>query len=274
MPSQKQESGSPRKFYLKGAFLSKVVLNEIEGVLLHYNLEQKIELTEHFIKLFEELLEYSETKDFATPLGKFTNREVDLLKKFRSGYKPYEEKKFAVLFDFDNVLLEKAYYTEEAFNKLTKEERKLPAQDVVSFCSYMDEALHSKLHDLYLGEDESGEDLGMIQQKDESDKEMTEARRLLALHFLFKATLGNDYRRRTDISVYARFAHLLLGKKITKLQNSNIYKKFKEMPTFKNGKQLIQDLNYIKPFFIELEIQKAVELIEKEIEKANNDPKD
>ena len=266
MSGHKNDPTGPREKYLKGAFLSKVILNEIEGVLLHYNSEQKIELVEHFIKLFDELQESSKTKDFVLPLQQFTNREVELLKKFRSAYKPYEAKSFATLFDLDNVLLDKGYFSEEEFNKLTKEQRKLPEQDVVSFCSFMDNALHSKLHSIYLGEDDNPESLANITQKEENDKDMTEARRLLALYYLFSATLGSEHRKKTDISKYARFAHLLFGKKITDLHVSNIYKKYKKLPNYKKGKHLIQDLNYIKPFFQELDLQKAVEMIEKEIE--------
>jgi len=254
--------------------LSRIVLKDIQEVLGNYNLEQKIEVVEHFIKLFEELKEYSETKDFVEPLKQFTNRELELLKRYRSAYKPYEIKNFVGLFDLDNVLLDKGYFTEEEFKKLTKEKRRLPEQDLISFCSFMDNALREKLYSIYIEDGADQENLANIQQKEENDKEMTEARRLLALHYLFKATLGKDYRLRTDISVYARFAHLLLGKKITKLQNSNIYKKFKELPTYNKGRQLIQDLNYIKPFFMELEIQNAIELIEKQIEKTTNEPED
>lgn len=271
MSKEKKEFDAPKEKYLKGAFLSRVVLKDVQEVLTHYNIEQKIKLTEHFIKLFEELLEYSKTKDLVTQLQKFANREVELLKKFRNAYRPYEVKKFTGLFDFNNVLLDKGYFTEEEFNKLPKEKRRLPEQDLITFCSFMDNALHEKLYNIYLEEDVDQGNLASISQKEENDTDMTEARRLLALHYLFKATLGPDYRRRTDVSNYARFAHLLLGKKITKLQDSNIYKKYKKLPNYNKGKQLIQDLNYIKPFFQELDILKAVEMIEKEIE---NDTKE
>jgi len=43
-------------------------------------------------------------------------------------------------------------------------------------------------------------------------------------------------------------------------------KKYKKLPNYNKGKQLIQDLQYIKPFFEALDMQKAVDMIEKEIE--------
>ncbi len=265
MSDQKQDSGTPKERYLKVAFLSKAVLKDIEEVLTHYNLEQKIELTDHFIKLFEDLLECSKTKDFIPPLKQFSNRELELLKKYRHAYKPYEAKQFVALFDFNNVLLEKGFFTQEEFNALPKEERRLKDEDIIAFCNYMDRELCDRLYDLYL-EDGNVEKLNTdLSGKEETDLDMTEARRLLAIYFLFKATLGIEHRRHTDISNYARFAHLLLGKKITKLQDSNIYKKYKKLPYFNKGHQLIKDLEYIKPFFAALELQKAVDMIEKEI---------
>ncbi len=266
MAKQKKETEISKERYLKTAFLSKSVLKDIEAVLTHYNPEQKIELTEHFIKLFDELLEYAETKDFIEPLKQFTNRELELLKKYRHAYKPYEEKQFATLFDFSSILLEKGYYTPEEFNALTKEEQKLKDEDVIAFCNYMNRELSDKLYDLYL-EDGNVEKVDVdLSGKEETDLDMTEARRLLAIYFLFKATLGIEHRRHTDISHYARFAHLLLGKKIPKLDHSNIYKKYKKLPYFNKGQQLIKDLQYIKPFFAALELQKAIDMIEKEIE--------
>lgn len=274
MAEQKKDSGISKERYLKVAFLSKAVLKDVQEVLTHYNLDQKLELTDHFIKLFDELREYSETKDFVIPLQKFTNREMELLKKFRHAYKPYEAMQFAILFDFNSVLLEKGFFTEEEFNALPKEERRLKDEDIITFCNYMDRELSGMLYDLYL-EDGNVEKVDAdLLGKEETDQEMTEARRLLAIYFLFKATLGIEHRRHTDISHYARFAHLLLGKKITKLENSNIYKKYKKLPYFNKGQQLIKDLQYIKPFFAALELQKAVDMIEKEIETESEGPKD
>ncbi len=264
MAKQNNISNSSKEKYLKSAFLSKVVTNEIEGVLLHYNRDQKVELTEHLIKLFEELAEYAKTNDVLL-LQQFTNREVELLKKYRSAYKPYEARKFFSLFDFKNVLLDKNYFTEEKFNALPIKEKTLGEQDVITFCNYMENVLTEKLYCIYLEEDVANNTSG-TPLKEENDTNMTEARRLLAIHYLFKATLGTDYRSRTDTSVYARFAHLLLGKKITKLQDSSIYKKYKKLPNYNTGKQLILDLQYIKPFFEALDMQKAVDTIEKEIE--------
>ena len=162
--------------------------------------------------------------------------------------------------------MEQGYYTPEEFNALTKEEQKLKDEDVIAFCNYMNRELSDKLYDLYL-EDGNVEKVDVdLSGKEETDLDMTEARRLLAIYFLFKATLGIEHRRHTDISHYARFAHLLLGKKIPKLDHSNIYKKYKKLPYFNKGQQLIKDLQYIKPFFAALELQKAIDMIEKEIE--------
>lgn len=253
----------------KSSFLHNVLNKEILEVIGQYKGDQRIELVEHFITAFEEMQAYYKTQDVAL-LQSFTQREVDLLKKYRSAYKPYDEKKFMRIFHFSKLLIETGYYTEDELKTLPMQETALTETDVTEFGNMMDDTLHDLLNNLYLDDESTVNTTNVIQEKEEDDKEMTEARRLLAIYYLLKSTLGVEQRSHGDVTDYARFAHLLLGKKFSKMADSSIYKKYKKLPNFNKGRQLISDLEYIKPFFQQLNLQKAIELIDKEIADENN----
>ena len=58
----------------------------------------------------------------------------------------------------------------------------------------------------------------------------------------------------------------MTGTKFTTLQKSSIYKKYQLIPNYNKEEYLIKDLRFIRPYFEALQIQKALELIDKEIE--------
>ncbi len=60
----------------------------------------------------------------------------------------------------------------------------------------------------------------------------------------------------------------MTGTKITNIQNSDIYKKYSKMPNYKKSEHLIADLKFIRPYFEQLHIEKAIQLIDEEIQRA------
>ena len=106
---------------------------------------------------------------------------------------------------------------------------------------------------------------------DEPDKGMTKARQLLAIYYFLKASLGIEGRDSSSISGIARFIHLLTGTKFTTVQNSDIYKKYLQMPNYKKDNQLITDLKFIRPYFVDLGLDSAVKMIDEEINRAINE---
>jgi hypothetical protein len=103
---------------------------------------------------------------------------------------------------------------------------------------------------------------------DEPDKDMTKARQLLAIYYFLKASLGIEGRDGSSTSGIARFIHLLTGTKFTTVQNSDIYKKYLQMPNYKKDSQLITDLKFIRPYFVDLALDSAVKMIDEEIKRA------
>ncbi len=266
MAKKENKPESSRRKLAKGIYLSQVIGKEVQEVLSHYEEEQKIEIAEHLILMFQEIREYFKTKDESV-YTKYAERENALLKKYSKAFKPFTSKKFYELFDFGIILSQKDYYTEEEFNNLEDQENDLAELDIKQLTQAMNNLLNGELHYLYLEREPQFETNSEEKSsKDEDDKEMTEARQLLAIYYLLKSGFGIEHRSSNSVSDVTLFAHLLLGKKFTSLQASSIYKKYKLIPNYNKDEQLIKDLKYIKSYFEKLDLQKALELINKELE--------
>ncbi len=216
--------------------------------------------------MFQEILKYFKTKDESI-YSNYAERENELLKKYGKAFKPLASKQFHYLFNFSIILSQKEYYTTEEFNNLEDQENDLTELDIKQLTQAMNNLLHGELHFLYLEREPQFETKAKEKPSDETDdKEMTEARQLLAVYYLLKSGFGIEHRSSNSVSEVTLFAHLLLGKKYTSLQTSSIYKKYKLIPNYNKDEQLVKDLKYIKPYFEKLDIQKAVELINKDLE--------
>lgn len=268
--SKQNTSNDPKTKPRKAVFLSMVTGKEISSVLMKCDGEQKIELAEHLIKTFDEIQEYFKTKEEEV-YQKYASREKDLLKKYGKALKPYADLSIYKLFDFDMLLAEKDYYTSKEFNSLKAGEGDLSEKDIKEWCDGMKRMLYGALHFSYLEKEPEFETTPNTKDqlagtKDEDDKEITEARQLLAIYFLLKSGFNIEHRGTNSVSEVTRFAHLLTGTKFTTLQKSSIYKKYQLIPNYNKEEYLIKDLRFIRPYFVALNIQKALELIDKEIE--------
>lgn len=253
----------------KSEFLVEKVSADIKEVLAHYQTERKLELIAHLTALFNEIQQYYETKDPAQ-LQQFIDRDMDLLKKYRSAFTPYEEKRFFDLFDANKVLLYKGYYTTEEFNVLPKEVTALKQQEVSAFCNAMGDLLSDLEYNAYK-EDNAGTKMDHTEEIEESDS--TEMQQVLAIHYLLKAGFNIEARGSNSVSQFTQLAHLLLGKKFTTLQNSNIYKKYKKLPNFENPAQLVKDLKHIRRSFEAMDLKNVVDLINRDLQEAESDNK-
>jgi hypothetical protein len=266
--NNKKVIGKPKP--TKSVFLSQVIEREIKDVLSHFENEKKGVILEHLILLFKDLETYSHSQDEAS-YNRFAEREMELIKKHGRSMEPYRTHYFYKLFNSE-ILMEKGYYTSEEYNALGNEEKELTELEIKQICQAINRFLNGELQYSYLDKTTDGlssaEAAGGIKGHEAKDEEMTEARQLLAVYFLLKAGFGIESRHTHDISKVARMAHLLLRRKITSIQNSSIYEKLKTMPYYKKDEHLIEDLKYIRPFFKELDVQKALELIDQELEAA------
>lgn len=266
MPKSIKEQTTKPKLS-KDVYLTQYLGKKIDAKLSHYDTEQKIELAEHLLKTFDDLFDYFKTKD-DNVYQKYANRENQLLKKYGKKFKPFSELSLYKFFDFDNVLSEADYYTSKEFNSLTDADRAISEGNIKELVSTMKRRLHGMVYYLYLEREPQFEtkEKEVNVTGDEVDKEITEARQLLALYYLLKSGFDIEHRGTNAVSETARFAHLMTGTKFTTLQKSSIYKKYQLIPNYNKEEYLIKDLRFIRPYFEALHIQKALDLIDNEIE--------
>ncbi len=251
-------------------------VKDYQDAIKEYDLPQKLELTEHLLYAISLILWHARTGN-ENIYTHFLELEDELLKKYRKKLKPYFTKYFFQYFWFDEVLIHKEIYTKEEFNRLPLEQKRLTLEEITDFVERCQDILYYTRSICYLQmepEKESGIKAPETETEPElllaeTDKDITLPRQLLAIYFLLQAGWGID-RASHPVSAAARMAHLLTGKKFSKIQNSEIYKKYGEMPQYNKGQKLIADLLFIRPCFEELQISKAVELIDAEINNVKN----
>jgi hypothetical protein len=244
--------------------------SDYQDALKHYDLPQRLELTEHLQFTVDLIFLYAKT-DNADIYHYYLELEDELLTKYRKAYKPYFVKQFFTYFWFDTVLLDKGIYTEEEYNRLTLEQRRLTVEEIVDFVNRCRDILHYGRAIIYLQMEPEGaiqKAETIVLPQEEPDKEATKARQLLAIYYLLKAGFDIEHRSTHPVSDVVRLAHLLTGTKLTNMQNSDIYKKYSLMPNYKKDEQLIADLRFIRPYFEQLHIEKGVKLIDEEIQRA------
>ncbi|MGZ4041735.1 MAG: hypothetical protein ACXVO9_00950 [Bacteroidia bacterium] len=94
---------------------------------------------------------------------------------------------------------------------------------------------------------------------------ITTARQVLTLYYLFKA-MGIKMRGDVNVSVMAKFLHLLLGWDYADINNSQIYKLLKLAPKVKEDKKsLKEDFNWVKKQFENINFELPAKMIEEEL---------
>lgn len=100
----------------------------------------------------------------------------------------------------------------------------------------------------------------------------TNSQLVLIFYYFFKQN-GLEPRVSIDISPMAKFIHLITGKEFKAVTSSDFYKKLQTVPNFKTDKELINDLEAIKPLFKMVQLNEVVKMIENEIDLARNEVK-
>ncbi len=265
------ETEQPSRLQLP-SLLARRFVQEYESILTAYALVEQLVLTDHLLLLMEQLGHYAEERD-EQYYEIYRKQEDTLLQKYGSRIQVYRDKQFYKYFDLDQVLEEKGIYTVEQYNVL--ENQAVTPGEIRMFISMCRNVLYQHRTNLYL------QDAGKEPQQqiplngdaaeltaDEPDKEITKARQLLTIYYFLKASLGIEARDSNSVSAVARFIHLLTGTKFTTIQNSDIYKKYLQMPNYKKDGQLIADLKFIRPYFENFGLDSAVKLIDEELARA------
>lgn len=258
------------------AMLTMSFNKEYKEAMKPYEIEQQIELTDYLLEVTELINEYERSKDDKI-LKTLEKKEDALAKRFGKSLKPFKIKSFHKYFMFDIVLNEKDIYTADEFNALSSEEQVLSGKEIARFIRDCQNTLRNAKSYLYLEappefEPKSKMDAGETETMGGTpDKEITRSRQLLAIYYALKAGFGIEHRRNANISDIAKFVHLMTGTKFNGLNNSEIYKKYKDIPGHKEGAELVKDLKFIRHYFETLEIKEAVKLIDEDIARAMQD---
>ena len=245
---------------------------DYDQMIRSYNHAQKIEITEHLVRAVGYISDYVQSKD-AGDWGKYTDAETELLKKYRSELQPYADAQLYKYFNFRLVLGAKNIIPLETLNAMkSAQEQSLSDEEIEVFLDDTKRFLSTALYFLYLSDTkETGVPVTLndsVTVTDEPDKDITKARQLLAIYYFLKASLGIEGRDSNSSSGIARFIHLLTGTKFTTIQNSDIYKKYLQMPNYKTDGKLIDDLKFIRPYFTDLGLESGVKMIDEEIQRA------
>jgi len=250
------------------AILAKKFINDYDEVMKHYKAAQQIELTGHLLQVIELMQEYQEGNDDKL-FKKWQKEELALAEKFKDTLKPYKAKSFQKYFQYDIILTEKDLYTAKEYNKLPADEQSLSDNEIKTFLLTCQKSLNNSLERIYLQEPSEKTQVSNEESFGEtSDKDITRSRQMLAIYYLLKASFNIEHRKSSNVSDVAKFVHLLTGTKFNGLNNSEIYKKYKAIPSLKEGAELIKDLKFIRPYLESLEINEAVKMINADIEKA------
>jgi hypothetical protein len=93
------------------------------------------------------------------------------------------------------------------------------------------------------------------------------------IFYYFFTHFGIEPRKGIDIAPIAKFIHLVLGKELTKIQNSDFYKLLRKTPDFNKAAGLREDLINIKPLFEDVGLNEVVKLIDEEINRLDKEKK-
>ena len=249
--------------------LMKQFWNDYLEVLKHYNHTEKIEITEHLILIFQLASGYVRTSN-----DKFTelieSYEDELLTKYRNRLTAYFSKGFIKYVSFDHVV--SRIISKDEFDTIASGEQEFTEEEKEDFLLMSLNALYHARKLLYLHD--KGDEAALITieepniMTDEPGKDITKARQLLAIYYFLKASLGIEGRDSNSVSGIARFIHLITGTKFTTIQNSDIYKKYLKMPNYKTESKLIEDLKFIRPYFVDLGLDSGVKMIDEEMKRA------
>jgi hypothetical protein len=262
---------------------------------------QALEITSHLLDVLDFLEQYATNED-GSIYKTFWQGEEKLIVKWGRLAKPYKEQKFQTYFDPISILTEKEIVTIEEYNSYKSgEEQCVSAEELKAV---VESARHSLqiVRDNLLTEqppaqeamDALSKDPTAIEQKSpaathvskkeglgqnaedsedegaEKDSKFTKSRSRLALYFLVKAA-GVEPRADSAVSALAKLAHLITGEKLSSINNSNTYKFYLGMPDYKTAKGRLADLHFVRPYFEDLSMERALIMIDEEIARAGSE---
>ncbi|WP_127125062.1 hypothetical protein [Pseudoflavitalea rhizosphaerae] len=245
--------------------LAQKFMRDMEEVIEPFNLSAKVRIIEHLMQMVQG---FSANPSDELITEKWQANEEVLIKEFGKTFMPFVNKHFHEYFYRDSVILHKDVYPIEEYNQLKPADTVLSESEYQSLLQMCGNLLFNAKRFLYLSMEPAPTvvpnqaSLPAETETEEADKVFTKARQLLAVYILLKAGFNVEHRDGQSVADVARLAHLLTGTKFTTIQNSDIYKKYRLMPEYKQGAALLNDLTFIRPFFEAIQLESACGLID------------
>lgn len=82
------------------------------------------------------------------------------------------------------------------------------------------------------------------------------------IFYYFLRTCDVKPRITVDLSIIARWMHLLVGKDLTSIDNSGLYKCLQSVPGLNNPRALMRDFSCIQPLLAQVGLKEALQLME------------
>jgi hypothetical protein len=232
-----------------------------DELLLQYSTEEKIYISDTLKKVAELHREYVKGVDISVELAKVNE---DLYKTLRSKAVPFNRAQFHRYFDPNLCLIESGIVTAEEFNA-NYEKAILSGEEYDSFLQGVLRLITTSKTYIYM-EDEpgAGQLAGAEPERKtgtetaEGHKEHTTARQVLAVHYMLRflhSTAEGTVRR--------DFIHFLTGK-----NKDNIYKTVRSPLSGRSEQNLIEDLHFVRDYFIDLNLPDIIDAINADIEAA------
>lgn len=268
-----------KRYYDRVRLLSLCFANDYREMAEQYTIEILLSVTEHLEYIFNVML--SGQGDWYSQVN---TAEIAMYRKYGREMQPYKNGNFTVYFDMDMALVAKGIFTREEFKEVKRHLNgsDFPVSDEAILCLKCHSMLSNALQAIYLNTDNTGanEKAGTamleaavtdVEVSDHPGGKMSRARQLLAIWYLLD-NYAIGHRTEVHISSVVRLIHLISNVPLTRMQDSDIYKKYRQLPDkLKTGRDLRNDLQYIRPFFVEVKLDSAVNRIDREIAKLNQE---
>jgi hypothetical protein len=115
--------------------LAQRFMKDYRNAIMHYELPEKQELTDHLLFALDLIFIHAHTNN-ENIYSYYLELEDELLRKYRKTFKPYLVQQFFRYFWFDEVLIEKEIYSQEAFYQLDHEWRRLSIDEITDFVKH------------------------------------------------------------------------------------------------------------------------------------------
>ena len=240
-----------RKGLLVGMAIADRFRTDYKTVMEGYEPNMQLVITAHL----EQMLNiYRE--DPENGYEKIYEAEMAFLEKHGSTMKSYSDVQFHKYFQPAILLAEKEIFSVDKWKILYSRKKNISPEDMTEFVNiaFNDVSLSGKF--MFIGR--SLNDL--YEEKERCRKEMP--RQLLAIYFLLTS---QGIEKPAEDRAMAELIHLLTNIPFTSIEDSAMYEKYQQMPHYKKDKELLADLQYIRPIFEAVNLKGILGLIDEEV---------